>query len=348
MNDTTIVTPHEFAKFATQLILAGEPFMIAGAPGSGKTEITKLAAANAGFDVIVEYAPYKEPSDILGLPHAGVVDGEMQASFLPIGNMRKILKSTAPTLVFFDEIGKASKATQNAIAQVMLSREVEGVPVPQYVTFCAATNRRQDCAGEQGMPSHFVDRFTTILELRQSIHDWTLWAGRTGPDGRSIVPPELISYCRFKPSETIEAPFDPSKTKDMVKVPTARTMVAVGRLLKAGISDYQVLAGAAGASFAVGFSAWLKMWKQLPDPQAVLANPEAAPVPEQGDIRFALAFALSTHVSINTFEAMLKYLERMPTEYLMTAFKAATARNPALMSCPACTRFLAAHSDWLL
>lgn len=330
-------------ELAQRLVMAREPFIIVGPPGVGKSEIIKDAAKIVGYDYIADFPPVKDPTDYLGIGHAYESQGRILANFIPVGNLRKIKEASIPTVVVFEEIGKATKATQNAVAQLMLSRQIDGEPISEFVSFCAATNRRCDNAGEIGMPSHFLDRFSTVLELKQNVIDWTEWAvqprNKDKPDDGPRVPIELVAFCQFKPRDTVEYPFDANAAKDMRKIPTARTMEAVGRLVKSGIVDFSVLAGAAGAGFASAFLTFLEICKKLPSAQSIIMNPESVPIPEESDIRFALAIMLSSYANINNFDSIIRFLNRMPKDVMVASVMTATARNAALYHCPAYTEW---------
>ena len=341
MSKTLTIKPSRFSELAQALIVAREPFLVLGSPGIGKSDLVNQATASVGYDFVTDFPPVKEPTDYNGLPFAWSDEqGGRHADFLPLGNLATILNTTTPTVYFLDEIGKATKATQNAVAQVMLSRSVNGRQIPDYVSFVCASNRKQDKAGEQGMPTHFTDRFSTVLTLEPDVEDWCKWALTDGK-----LPMELIQFIRFRPE--LLNKFDPDLAKDMVKSPTPRTVASVGRLMLAGLTDLNVIAGSAGEPFAIELLNFLKIYKNLPSVDSILMDPDRADIPTSPDVQFALIGALAAAASTNNIERILKYTDRLPIELSVSCAKSAAYRNPIINTSPGFIKWQIGHGEML-
>lgn len=65
------------------LIGAGEPVLIKGAPGIGKSDIVAQACAKLGYDLVITHPVIGDPTDYKGLP-AVTASG---ADFLPFGEV---------------------------------------------------------------------------------------------------------------------------------------------------------------------------------------------------------------------------------------------------------------------
>ena len=68
-------------KVLAKAIEAGEPVLIKGAPGIGKSDIVKQACKLVGAKLIVAHPVVSDPTDFKGMP--AIVDGV--ATFLPFG-----------------------------------------------------------------------------------------------------------------------------------------------------------------------------------------------------------------------------------------------------------------------
>src|SRR5690606_38688920 len=175
-----------------------------------------------------------------------------------------------------------------------------------FVTFISATNRKEDKAGVTGILEPVKSRFT-IVELEVSTEDWVKWALN------NRMPIELIAFIKFRPA--LLSDFKPSK--DMVNSPSPRTIANVGRQQAAGLPEalnFEVFTGAAGEAFATEYTAFLAMYKQLPNLDQIILNPTGAPVPEQPAALYAVSTALAAKMNDDNIDAIIQYLDRMPQE----------------------------------
>ena len=87
--------------------------------------------------------------------------------------------------------------------QLILARCINEHKLSPYVTFIAATNRREDKAAVSGLLEPVKSRFAAIVELEVSPDDWVIWALNNN------MPTELIAFIRFRPD--LLDNFQPSK-----------------------------------------------------------------------------------------------------------------------------------------
>jgi MoxR-like ATPase len=296
--------PTQLIDLLARLIPAGLPCLIKGAPGIGKSDIVEQAAKLAQAELIISHPVTSDPTDFKGLPYAS--DGE--AHFLPFGDLNLLIKAQARTVFFLDDLGQAPPAVQAAAMQLILARRINGHHVSPLVTFVAATNRRQDRAAVSGILEPVKSRFATIVELEPDLTDWTRWALSAG------LPTELIAFIRFRPE--LLHKFTPSP--DITNSPCPRTVAYVGRLMQAGMPaelEYEAYAGAAGEGFAAEFVGFLRIFRELPDPDAVLLNPQAADVPSKPAALYALCGALARKASAQNADRLFTYANRLPAEF---------------------------------
>jgi hypothetical protein len=270
MSTTLTVSPSQLQQALLFSLEHRFNLLIVGAPGIGKTEIVTHACDEVGMDMIVSHPVVSDPTDYKGLPF--VVDGD-RAEFLPFGELRQLMHATQPTVFFLDDLGQAPPSVQAAAMQLLLARRINGHSVSEHVRFIAATNRRQDRAGIQGVLEPVKSRFASILHLQSDHEDWVTWALA------KELPTALIAFIRFRP----QLLHDFMPTNDLVNSPSPRTVASVGQMLNKQLPhtlEYAMIAGAAGEGFATEFKAFLEIFRQLPNPDMIVLSPDKVEVPE--------------------------------------------------------------------
>lgn len=295
--------PAQLVQLLIALLGARMPVLITGKPGIGKSDIVALVAKLLGADLMISHPAVEDPTDYKGLPWPKGDDGV--AAFLPFGQFARAINYTGKLLIWFlDDLGQASPAVQAAAMQLLLAREVNGHKLPDNVVFVAATNRRVDRANVTGILEPVKSRFATIVELEPDLDDWCQWAFGAG------MPPEVIAFLRFRPNLLCD--FQP--TADLTNSPLPRTWAHAGRILKLGLPqdlEYKALAGAIGSGAAVELGGFLQLYKELPSIDAILLDPNTAPIPAKPATRYAVVTALAMRANVNTFGRIATYAERL-------------------------------------
>jgi len=327
---------NEAIKFA---ISNKYPILIKGSPGIGKTQIVTQACMEISADLIVSHPVVSDPTDYKGLPFP-TKDGT-EATFLPFGDLLKLINADKLTVFLLDDIGQASSSVQSALMHLLLARRINGHAISDHVVFLAATNRRQDRAAVQGILEPVKSRFAAILELEVNVDDWVDWAIEND------MPVELIAFIRFRPNLLHD--FKP--TADIINTPNPRTVAAVGMMMNAGLpkdTEYEMISGAAGEGFAAEFLGFLKIYRDLPDIEKLIADPESADVPDEPSTLFAICGALSNKASKKNFANIVKFTDRLPAEFQVLLIKDAIKRNKALSNTAVFSAWAIKHSDVIL
>jgi len=324
--------------------------LLKGPPGVGKSAIVEAAAAEAGFDVILVHGVTTDPIDAKGMP-AIIQDGdtlEQSAEFLPFGDMKKIIEAKKPTLVFLDDIGQAPKAVQAAWMQPIHARRLNGFEIPDCVRFAAATNRREDRAGVGGVITALVSRFALNVTVETDLKSWVEYSLTD-----ETIDPTVVSFARFvHQSGDPVFQFDPKNELENPSVP--RTLTQLGREHKSfgDDIDVEIVQGAIGEAMGTKFMAFLKTYKELPNPDQIIMHPETAPVPEgRPDILFALTGVLANRAGGQSIDNILTYSERLPREFGVTMVRDIHMRDMKLKtgvsSMPCMVRWIEKNSDLL-
>lgn len=272
-----------------------------------------------GYDLLVSHPVVSDPTDFKGLPYAK----DNIADFLPFGDLRMLMECQKPLVWFIDDLGQAPASVQAAIMQILLARKINGHAICDNVSIVAATNRKQDKAGVNGMLEPVKSRFVSIVELNVSLNDWKNWAIENN------MPAELVSFINFKPDliEKFEA------TKDITNSPSPRTIAHVGKMQNAGLIkelELEAITGAIGQAAAIEYVAFLELFRQIPDIDDLITSPMDFPLFTNPSINYGLSGALAYRINKDNIENICKYLERIPSEYSVAAIQMGIQKNPTI------------------
>jgi hypothetical protein len=302
--------PSELTALLAETIKARIAVLVTGAPGIGKSDIVTEACWNAGANLILSHPAVADPTDAKGLPW--IVNGA--ATFLPFGELSEALTADKLTVWFLDDLGQASPAVQASYMQLLLARRVNGHVLSDNVVFIAATNRRTDRAGVSGILEPVKSRFGAIVELEPDLNEWCNWAFK----------PDLL--CQFKASA------------DLTNSPVPRTWSHVNKLLGLSLPpavQSAAIAGAVGEGAATEFMAFLRLYRELPNIDAILLNPDSVDIPSNPATLYALSGALAHRTTEQNFARVARFAERMVSdsrgEFAVLLLRDAMKRCPAVV-----------------
>jgi hypothetical protein len=81
------------------------------------------------------------------------------------------------------------------------------------------------------------------------------------------------------------------------------------------------------------------MFRELPNIDAILLNPNQEPVPENAAVQYAVASALALRASDSNFDRICQYRKRMPAEFNVLCVRDASLYSPAIRSTAAYTKW---------
>jgi len=319
------VSPKQLASFLPLAIKNQYPILITGKPGIGKTDIGTQAVNIVNsenkehYELLVFHPVVSDPTDFKGLPYAS----NGKASFLPFGDLERLITATSPVVAFFDDLGQAPASVQAAIMQLLLARHIGAHKVSKHVTFLAATNRKNDGAAVTGILEPVKSRFKSILNLEVSVKDWIEWGIKNN------MPNELMGYLYNNPSLLTGA----VHSKDMVNTVSPRTLANLSDMQKLDLPDplrLEVFSGAVGEGFATQYVAFLRMFGQIPDLDTIIEKPDTTMVPDKLDILYTLMLGLSNRMDKDNIGAIVRYLKRVPEELQFVCVKNAADRDTSL------------------
>lgn len=300
------------------------PLFIWGPPGVGKSDCVRQAASALGITVCDFRAALRDAVDIMGLPAARFesvagADGETHDVGVTYYNLPAGLPRSGAGLLFLDEMNSAPPATQAALYQLVLDRRVGDYVLPEGWRIVAAGNRQNDRGVVHRMPDPLVDRFVHV-DFEPQLDDWCNWALS------SAVAPEVVAFIRFRPGLL----HSHDTTRQCHAFATPRGWADVSLLLGVRDIEAELIRGRVGDGAASEFLAFLKLYRSMVSPDAVLLNPLTVEVPQNVGVLYALAEALARRATVNNIGAVLTYARRIPHEYAQALVSSMTRLQPAL------------------
>ena len=308
---------------------------IEGSPGGGKTTIVQQVAQELGVGYIEKHMPtmlvedfgilYPNGDDMLHYKLPDWFPSEDRADIPDEG------------ILCFDDRNQANADLQKVLANICQARNLHGKALKKGWMVVSTGNRQSDRAGANRVLSHLRNR-ETVFELETHLDDWTTWAID------NAVKPVVISFIRFRTALLHD--FDPQRDVN----PSPRSWVE-------GVSDmigvvpssaeYETFKGAVGEGAGAEFMGFLQIERKLPNPDAIIKSPTTSDVPSDPATLYALCGALADRATVDNFDKVVTYAERMPAEFSVLCVSYASRKNADLASHQAFTKWAINHQDVL-
>ncbi len=306
--------------------------LVLGSPGIGKSDIVRQIAEKFNLKVIDLRLSQCDPCDLAGF--VSIIDGRgdyapmvhfpIEGDSLPKNSEGKPM---AGWLLFLDEITSAAPAIQAASYKLILDRMVGSHSLHKNVAIVAAGNRDTDNAVVQPMSTALQSRLVH-LDLTIDYNEWCEWATTTGLDHK------IVDYIMFKPNMIYT--FKPDHTDHTYACP--RTWEFANRVMKqVGMESptlLPMLAGTISEGVAREFLAYCKIYADLPKMADIIANPTRVTMSQEPSVLYALTGTISNAVTMENFDKISDFVERMPTEFQIITLKNALKRHPVLTNHP--------------
>lgn len=304
LRDTTTEPRPDIQLEALTLAVAADlPVLLWGEPGIGKTAALTQLAASLDLPLTTVIASVHEPSDFSGLPIVGDDPAEQGVPMAPPDWAVRLVRA-GRGLLFLDELSTAPPAVQAALLRLVLERRIGALRLPPEVRIVAAANPRSSAADGWELSPPLANRFVHL----QWTHDHDVVVrGLGGTWPRATLPrldperlPEAVDFARravcgllaARPKLVHQLPSGETRRGGPWPSPRSweMTLCLIAFATAAG-SPREVLSllvrGTVGDGPGLELLASLDRM-DLPDPEALLADPAAAVLPERGDLRQAV------------------------------------------------------------
>ena len=313
---------------------------VTGAPGAGKTTLIKeTAEKDLEVPCIVKHMPTSLVED-MGVPDLmteGDTFGYKTPGWFP-GKGTEYDDGRGGILCL-DDRNQCGPDLQKVLAHIIQERDLHGIPMADGWMPISTGNREEDKAGSNRVLSHLADRESTV-EFETHLNDWTAWAVDNG------VHPLVISFIQYRPGLLHD--FDPQRPKNATPRGWSEGVSPIIGVVPKE-AEYEMFKGAVGEGPAAEFVGFVKIYRDLPNPDAVLLNPEGADVPTDPATLYALAGALAERATPNNFAALVTYTSRMPPEFSVLAVSYAIRKDKdeKLSNSEAFSTWATTHQDVL-
>ncbi|MGW4668718.1 AAA family ATPase [Streptosporangium sandarakinum] len=355
LRDTTTEPRTDTQLEALTLAVAADlPVLLWGEPGIGKTAALQQLAEALNLPLTTVIASVHEPSDFSGLPVVGD-DPAMQGVPMAPPDWAVRLAHAGRGLLFLDELSTAPPAVQAALLRLVLERRVGALRLPAGVRIVAAANPRSSAADGWELSPPLANRFVH-LQWRHDHEVVVRGLGGTWP--RASLPwldperlSEAVTFARravcglltARPDLVHRLPNNEAHRGGPWPSPRSWEMaLCLTAFATAADTSKDVLSmlvrGAVGDGPGLELLAVMDRM-DLPDPEALLADPAAAELPQRGDLRQAVLDGVVAAVRKRPEK------ERWEAAWALLA-RALETGAPDLVVVPASTLAALRRADW--
>jgi hypothetical protein len=338
----------------TLAVAADLPVLLWGEPGIGKTAALQQLAEALDLPLTTVIASVHEPSDFSGLPVVGD-DPAVQGVPMAPPDWAVRLVRAGRGLLFLDELSTAPPAVQAALLRLVLERRVGALRLPAGVRIVAAANPRSSAADGWELSPPLANRFVH-LQWRHD-HDVVV-RGLGGTWPRASLPwldperlSEAVTFARravcglltARPDLVHRLPNNEAHRGGPWPSPRSWEMaLCLTAFATAADASKDVLSmlvrGTVGDGPGLELLAAMDRM-DLPDPEALLADPATAELPQRGDLRQAV------------LDGVVAAVRKRPEKGRWDAAWALLARAletgaPDLVVVPASTLAALRRADW--
>jgi hypothetical protein len=378
------VNPDTLKELIKVACTMGDPIMVMGAPGLGKSEIVATAAEEIFSGTYDEYEKcdhHGRPAWRLKKGAKQVVMGEHTEDGVYVGgpapwlmDVRLLLhdptdvkgllylhdgtvKCSAPNILpvrgqvdprggicFIDELTNAPGSTQGAALQPMHDRRIGDHTIEDGWNFVGAGNDTNHGTFSNRMSHALGTRFATIVELVCDPQQFIRWGTVT-----DRISPEIVAYLRRFPQHVHD--FDPKSAHS--SHPNPRVWEKISRYMSnanmSPLAKQAFVSGALGDGCATEMLAVLEDVQRCPDPDAIVLNPDAVPAPKKDDVSvmYMICSSLTRKTNQSTLKNIHTYMKKLPVEYQVVYYKDVLEIHPELTMTAEFSEWVANHGHML-
>ncbi len=237
-------------------------------------------------------------------------------------------------ILFFDELNNAPQSVQAALYQLVLDRCLGAYTLPDNVKILAAGNLETDRGATHKMAQPLASRFFHY-ELLVDGDAWERWA--IDADLHIAV----IAYRRWKPDHLHM--FNPKSKSKAQADPRGWQMTsdALKDIESHGLNgevERAMITAKIGHAIGTEFVGFLKIYRNLQDPAAVILDPVAATISDDLSVNWAMCGALAERATEGNIDRIVTYAERLRDdrgtgpEYMTLLMRGAAIKNPKIQS----------------
>lgn len=294
--------------------------IVRGHNGWGKTALKyDLQEALPNHRLILCDMTTKEAGDMT-MPKFKIVEGNDVVSAIPHEDLG--LHLGGDVILFFDEIFKAKKPLQVALAQVLYEHKLANFELSPDSVVCGASNLEDEGFGDQSLG--FVYNRISIVEMRKPtaeewIDDYALSHNLhpTIIQSAREYQPMFADYRQYSKVDDNQYIYHPRAPQPFYV--TGRSLERASKMLQAN-SDMSMevkthlLMHCVGERAAMDIMAVDELHAELPAWADIVSAPEKAKMPKSAGARCLLIYTAIQNIDTKSIKPWMKYLGRMTKE----------------------------------
>lgn len=344
-------TPRQVRRFVSDIMHAGLVPFVQSSPGLGKSSIMRGLAKEHNLQLIDHRLSTSAPEDMSGLPEFYTVSGQegqpgnRRARFVPFGDLFPLKGDQLPAgkdgwMVFLDEFNSAAKTVQAASYKFILDRMVGQHHIHERVVITAAGNLATDRAIVNNLSTAMQSRVIHLV-MRADFEEWLYDVALP-----NMYDSRIIGFLSQFPSKLMD--FRPDHQDKTFCCP--RTWEFVNALIKnRPVTDDMtpLIAGTITSGTAADFVQFCKIYTNLITVDAILADPENCPLPQDQNMRWATISHIMEKVDPNNFSKLCTYVDRFTIDFRILFYRAVLSRHPSLRQSPTFVLAMATLAKYL-
>lgn len=295
-----------------------------GSPSSAKSALAKEIAEKFNLKLIDIRLSERDPCEIGGYLY---LDKDKERTYQFPLELFPLDTDEIPVgykgwLIFLDEFGGCTPATQAVAYRLVFDRQVGQRDLHNKAYILAAGNKEDDGAIVNPMSTALISRFA-IFDIDVNHREWMEWAVANGIDYR------MTSFLNFKPNYLYQFkadatdPYACPRTWEMLsKVTKKKPMKEI---------HLAVLASLIGEGVAREFMTFLELESKLPKFEAIVANPEGTVMPTELGVQWAIMGMVAHNIATTNAGQVCKYLDRFTDELKVVTTREIRMRHPKLL-----------------
>ncbi|WP_373073111.1 ATP-binding protein [Sulfurimonas sp.] len=333
---TPAIGTTELYKQLEILIKTDTPVFIHGSPGIGKSYIVNDIAGKNNLEIVDVRLSQLDAVDLRGIP---TISNE-QTKWMP-----PVFLPTDPDsegILFLDELNSAPLSVQAAIYQLVLDRKIGEYTMPKGWRIVCAGNKIDDKGIVFKLPSPLINRMVHIV-LEARYDDFKAWAIKNS------IHPFIIGFLGFRPDLLSSEVPASSETNPAFCTPRAWNMLS-------NIIDstneintiHPVVYGTVGYGAGIEFISFVKVYKTLPDIDAILSG-ESQSVPEEPSALYALCAAIIEKYE-NSAQAknLFAYSKELPVEFAVMLIKDLILKDESIAELDEFEEWLEKYGEYIV
>ncbi len=318
------------------LLQTDTPVFIHGSPGIGKSYIVNDIAQKNNLEIRDVRLSQLDSVDLRGIPTISNDQTKwMPPVFLPNNE-------NSSGILFLDELNSAPLSVQAAIYQLVLDRKIGEYTMPKNWRIICAGNKIDDKGIVFKLPSPLINRMVHIV-LEAKFDDFKAWAIK------NEIHPFIIGFLGFRPDLLSSEVPSASETNPAFCTPRAWDMLS--NILKKN-NDINAISpivyGTVGYGAGIEFTSFVKVYKTLPDIDAILDG-KSTDVPKEPSSLYALTAALiEKYNNINQAKILFAYSKELPVEFSVMLIKDLIIKDESISELEEFEEWLEKYGEYII